>query len=273
MYSMRGKEMFDYLPWYYGKSRIMQSILDSQGTEIDAARTALEESLKQFYADTADWSIEYWEKELGITPPQNADIGLRRALVKAKLTWPTVMTPKQIETIANYFVPSHNAQVIEVPMEYAFILRLPADLLWHMELKQAVNEAKPAHLMLKECFFVSTLIKHDQHVQQVLTNRTFTRFWNKDASKDYRWNGCYKFDGTINFSNPGMQLEQKHEVKIYPVLRDIKPFTEVKQCWNGAFLFDGTRTFGDFIPNGKLCNNSIKLCSIKNGIEQEVTLL
>ncbi len=55
--------MFAYLSWYYGNSRIMQSVQDSQGIEIDDARTALEEILKQFYADTADWAIERWEKD------------------------------------------------------------------------------------------------------------------------------------------------------------------------------------------------------------------
>ena len=54
--------MFSYQAWYYGNSRIIQSVLDSQGVEIDAARMALEESLKQVYANTAEWGLEKWEK-------------------------------------------------------------------------------------------------------------------------------------------------------------------------------------------------------------------
>ena len=78
MYSVRGQQMFEYLSWYYANSRIMQSVLDSQGTEIDAARTAFEESLNQFYAETVDWGIERWEKELAITPADDATLELRR---------------------------------------------------------------------------------------------------------------------------------------------------------------------------------------------------
>ena len=147
MYSIRGKEMFASLSWYYGNSRIMQSVLDSQGFEIDSARTALEEILKQYYADTADWGIERWEKELAVTPPENADIALRRALVKAKLLRPAVMTPAQIQAIINQFVLGQSARVIEIPQTYTFRIDIPlGDLLWKTEMRQALEEAKPAHL-------------------------------------------------------------------------------------------------------------------------------
>ncbi|MHC1757914.1 MAG: putative phage tail protein [Negativicutes bacterium] len=85
MYSARGQQMYEYLSWYYRNSRVMQTVLDSQGVEIDAARNTLEESLNQFYAAfVGDWGIEYWEKELAITPPANASLEAAPGAGKSK---------------------------------------------------------------------------------------------------------------------------------------------------------------------------------------------
>lgn len=149
MYSIRGQQMFEYMSWYYSNSRIMQAVLDSQGMEIDDARKALEESLKQFYADTADWGLERWEKELALTPPADATPELRRALVKAKLLAAEIMTPERIEAIANCFVPSQAAKVIEVLSSYTFKVQTPFDdVVWIQEMRTALNAAKPAHLAM-----------------------------------------------------------------------------------------------------------------------------
>lgn len=149
MYSVRGQQMFAYLSWYYNNSNILQAVLDSQGVEIDAARMALEESLKQFYASTADWGLERWEKELALTPPADATIELRRALVKAKLLASEIMTPERIQAIANCFVPSQTAKVIEVLGTYTFKVQTPFDdVVWIQQMRTALNEAKPAHLAM-----------------------------------------------------------------------------------------------------------------------------
>ena len=148
MYSDRGRQMFEYLSWYYRDSRIMQAVLDSQGQEIDSARQALEDTLKQFFATLAgEWGIEFWEKELAINPPPNSSLDLRRALVKAKLLATEIMTPERIEAICNCFVPTQAAQVVEVPKTYTFKVQTPFDdFVWIDEMRSALNSAKPAHL-------------------------------------------------------------------------------------------------------------------------------
>ena len=145
--SPRGQQMYEYLAWYYGNSRIMQAVLDSQGVEIGDARTALEESLKQFYVETAgDWGISRWEKELALNPPANASLELRRALVKAKLLRPQIITPKVLESIANCFVPGNTAKITDRVAPYTFRLTLSNLAPWTNEMLDAVEEAKPAHL-------------------------------------------------------------------------------------------------------------------------------
>src|SRR5690554_1842230 len=70
--STRGKEMLSYLPPYYETSRVMRSILQAEGAEFDKLREALDETLNQFFVNTATWGLDQWEEELGlpITPDQ-----------------------------------------------------------------------------------------------------------------------------------------------------------------------------------------------------------
>ena len=49
MKSDKGKEMLTFTDWYYQDSKIMQSILDTQGIEIDAIRDKIKNILEQFY--------------------------------------------------------------------------------------------------------------------------------------------------------------------------------------------------------------------------------
>ena len=149
MYSGRGQQMFEYLSWYYANSRIMQSVLDSQGIEIDAARTAVEASLYQFYAKTADWGIELWEKELAITPPNDASLELRQAMVKAKLMTAEVMTPERIVAIANYFIPAKDAILVPTVHPYTFRMAFPSAVPYISEMLCSLNTAKPAHLAME----------------------------------------------------------------------------------------------------------------------------
>ena len=58
MKSKKGKEMLTFTDWYYQESKIMQSILDTQGIEIDAVRDKLKDILNQFYVDTATWGLD-----------------------------------------------------------------------------------------------------------------------------------------------------------------------------------------------------------------------
>jgi len=144
----RGREMMGFIPWYYEDSTVMNQIICSQSEEIVAVRSTIMHILAQFYVDTAaEDGIVLWEKELGLTPSEEASLDLRRAQVKAKLQLPAIMTPLQIQSIVNLFVNNHTAKVVELPGTYHFRIDIPfGDLIWSAEMRQAVEEAKPAHL-------------------------------------------------------------------------------------------------------------------------------
>ena len=133
----RYEEMMSFLPWYYQDSKIMQGIMHGDAEEVEAIRADIEFIFSQFYIDTATESgVVLWEKELGITPISGATLELRKAQIKAKLQRPAIMTPKQIQSIANLFTKSGGAVVTEVPGSYHFHVKIPfGDLLWPAEMK------------------------------------------------------------------------------------------------------------------------------------------
>lgn len=265
MYSIRGKEMFAYLSWYYGNSRIMQSVQDSQGFEIDSARMALEEILKQYYADTASWGIERWEKELAVTPPENADIALRRALVKAKLLRPAVMTPTQIQAIINQFVLGQSARVIEIPQTYTFRIDIPlGDLLWKNEMRQALEEAKPAHLGYAIRYTVfsglddTATMGEDFAAQMALLLKDYYPWPGLRLDGSWSLHDVSKLDGTWSLDAarrldhripvpPGVQLSSKADV-LGPLLIRPSGFhekPEAKRLLDGRWTLDGNHVLGN----------------------------
>lgn len=144
----RYEEMMSFLPWYYRDSAIMNGIIKGDAEELEAIRAAILHILKQYFVDTAtEDGLKLWEEELGLTPADGASVELRKAQIKAKLQRPAIMTPQRIQSIINLFTASGCAEVLEVPGTYHFHVQIPfGDLLWKDEMKDALEEAKPAHL-------------------------------------------------------------------------------------------------------------------------------
>lgn len=265
MYSIRGPEMFAYLSWYYGNSRIMQSVLDSQGVEIDAARLTLEEILKQAYVDTATWGLELWEKELAVTPPEGAELALRRALVNAKLLRPAIMTPEQIQAIINQFVAGKTARVIQIPKTYTFRVDIPlGDLLWKVEMRQALEEAKPAHLGYAIRYTVfsgldeKAAISEDFAAQMALLLSDHypwpgLRFDGSWALHDIsKLDGAWPLDAARHLDHrlpvpPGVRLDSKVDVLGPLLLRasGMREAPEAKRTLDGRWTLDGRHLLGN----------------------------
>lgn len=150
----RYDEMMSFLPWYYRDSRIMNGIILGDAEEIEAAQGAILHILSQFYVDTADErGIGMWEQELGITPAESASLELRKTQVKARLQRPAIMTPRRIESIVNLFVEGGAAHIVEAEGRYHFSIEIPfGKLKWPREARQALEEAKPAHLGYDICY-------------------------------------------------------------------------------------------------------------------------
>lgn len=131
--------------------------------------------------NNATWSLPYWESIFRIKPTDTQTIEQRRRNVILKMNEYFPVTKNRMETIINTFVENQNASVIDVPEEYAFIIRIP-----HTSgsidsgLFTAVEEVKPAHLqsLYRYVFEVPSItVGARQHVYPVSypkTNQSIT---------------------------------------------------------------------------------------------------
>ncbi|MEK3673526.1 YmfQ family protein [Paenibacillus sp. FSL R10-2771] len=141
-------DLMQYLPAYYSTSRVMISLQESNGTEIALLYSALNDILKQFFAESATWWLIQWEYELGLPTDLSKSIISRREMIRAKLRGTGTTTPEMIERTASAF-SGGEVKVEGIPGQYRFIVRfvgilgIPPNM---AGLIQILEEIKPAHL-------------------------------------------------------------------------------------------------------------------------------
>ena len=148
MISEAGNRILERMPPYYLTSRIMRSVWDAQGHEIDRLNDTLDEILKQFFVDTATWGLELWEQFLGLPVDKTKSEQFRRERIKAKLRGYGTITKEVLKNVASAFA-NGEVQVIEYPSEYKFVIKfvgvkgIPPNM---ADLSKTLDEIKPAHL-------------------------------------------------------------------------------------------------------------------------------
>ncbi|NOU65238.1 DUF2313 domain-containing protein [Paenibacillus sp. LMG 31461] len=146
--SLSGNRMLGYLPDYYETSRVMGSILQAQGAEVDQLRVSLEETLGQFFVSSATWGLDAWEAELGIASVQGKPDDQRRSVINAKLRGVGTVTVDLIKSVAEAY-DRGAVEVTQQPASYQFTVRFvdtlgtPPNI---NDLKAAIEDIKPAHL-------------------------------------------------------------------------------------------------------------------------------
>jgi hypothetical protein len=137
-----------YLPNYYKTSQVMTNITGAEESEINLFKTKLTETLNQFFIDTATWSLERWERELGIPVNNSKPDEYRRSVIKSKLRGIGTITVKLIKNVCESY-SNGEVDVIEDNPNYSFTIKfvgtigVPPNL---DDLKNAIEEIKPAHL-------------------------------------------------------------------------------------------------------------------------------
>jgi Uncharacterised protein conserved in bacteria (DUF2313) len=184
MTSPRASEMLSHLPEFYATSRIMRSIMQAQGEELDSLYQALDEILNQYFVPTATWGLEIWERELGIQIDNAKPVDQRRSVILSKLRGIGTVTVSLIKSIAEAY-DGGTVEVSEVPEEYKFTVTfvdtrgVPPNI---DDLKAAIEEIKPAHLAVEYAFTYSTWGELKPFTWGTLKNYTWgdikTRRWN-----------------------------------------------------------------------------------------------
>lgn len=161
--SLRGRELFSYLPAYYENSRVMKSDMDAKGSEMDLLYQALEAVAAQFYVRTATWGLSRWEFELDIPTDLAKPLEQRRAVVESKLRGAGQFSGALVQNVAEAY-DGGKVEVSFQPEAWGFTVKfidtvgIPPNL---EDLKAALEEIKPAHLAVKYAF--NYLLIRDLH--------------------------------------------------------------------------------------------------------------
>ncbi|MDQ0493918.1 hypothetical protein QOZ95_002081 [Paenibacillus brasilensis] len=149
--SLRGRELFSFLPSYYETSRVMRSDMDAKGSELDALYLAMDATVGQFFVRTATWGLERWEMELGIETDLAKPLDQRRAVVESKLRGAGTFSGRLVKSVAEAY-DGGTVDVTFHPAEWGFTVKfidtigIPPNV---EDLKAAIEEIKPAHMAVE----------------------------------------------------------------------------------------------------------------------------
>lgn len=148
MTSEHGNKMLSHLPPYYETSRVMKSILQGQGAELDGLRQALDETLNQFFVRTATWGLDLWEEKLGITTLPDQPTAERRDKIVAALRGFGTATIGVVKRVAEAYDHgeidiSENHTTYAITVYFVDTTGVPPNL---NDFKTAIRAILPAHL-------------------------------------------------------------------------------------------------------------------------------
>lgn len=146
MKSKKANEIFLTVSPIYEKSKIMKSIFEAIGNELDISNKYVEEIKNQLFPQTATWAISIWEQRLGLTTNKDESIEKRRGKVIAKIQSKYIITPERMAFIIKNYTGT-DVLIVENVAPYTFKIVINIDCLEDtLELKTIVKKIKPSHL-------------------------------------------------------------------------------------------------------------------------------
>ena len=139
-----------YLPNFYEKSTVVQSVMNSIGNEAEACAGMAGKLFYELHAATAERYVDLWEQSVGI--PVNTDLTVeeRRSRVLARLRQIDATTPERIAAIARSYSRG-DVEIVENFSEYIVTIRFvnrigkPDNM---SGLIEQLNQIMPAHLQV-----------------------------------------------------------------------------------------------------------------------------
>lgn len=136
------------MPKYYMTSKVIDNINNANAIELTTFEEKLDGVLNQFFVNTADYSLERWEKEFGIEVNNAYDTALRRTRIISKLRGQGTVTVALLKNVSESF-SNGQVDIIEDNTNYKFTVKfvgtlgIPPNL---DDLQKAIDDIKPAHL-------------------------------------------------------------------------------------------------------------------------------
>jgi uncharacterized protein YmfQ (DUF2313 family) len=138
--------LINKLPSFYDND-ITRPIQNSFTVEVNSVNDEIENTLNQFYVDSATYGLDKWERMLGISK-NNFDIDTRRENIKAKMRSRGTTTVSVIKNICEAY-SNGIVEVIVNHSNYSFVVDFVGSIgvpKAFAELDKTIEEIKPAHL-------------------------------------------------------------------------------------------------------------------------------
>ena len=174
------------LPSFYDND-ITRPIQNSFTVEVNSVNDEVENTLNQFFVDSATYGLDKWESMLGISK-NNFDIQTRRENIKAKMRSRGTTTISVIKNICEAY-SNGIVEVIVNHSDYSFVIDfidtigIPKAF---DELDKAINEIKPCHLAHSYKFNYNTHGDLSNYTHEQLANYTHDEIRNSSELRGGR---------------------------------------------------------------------------------------
>jgi uncharacterized protein YmfQ (DUF2313 family) len=148
----------NYAPSFLASGDIFKKIYENQQAEIDSLNLDIKDLINQLFVNTATWGLSIWEEEFNIKINTFDSYEIRRSRIIAKKKGQGTFTKAFVKNLAESF-ENGIVEVIEHNEDYYFTIKftgtkgIPPNL---QDLKDVINELKPAHLGVEYEFTFTT---------------------------------------------------------------------------------------------------------------------
>ena len=170
--------LINKLPSFY-ENDITKPIQDSFTVEANSINDEVENTLNQFYVDSATFGLDKWEKMLGISK-NTFDYQTRRENIKAKMRSRGTTTLSVIKNICEAYSYGE-VEIITNHSDYSFVIDFVGSIgipKAFAELDKTVEEIKPCHLAHSYKFNYNTHSDISKYTHEQLANYTHTEIRN-----------------------------------------------------------------------------------------------
>jgi hypothetical protein len=168
-------DMLNRLQPFQRQSKVFKEIFNAEGVQFEDRDGIISDLLLQLSVDTATWALDIYEKELDISTDSNKPLSERRSLIKSKMRGAGQVDAALIKIVADAY---SNGDVIvsfsgHITIQFTSKIGTPPNL---DDLKNVIEETKPAHLRIDYEFRYFTITEVNQMTIEELNNTTLDKF-------------------------------------------------------------------------------------------------
>lgn len=142
--------MFNLIKLYpdHLQNKTISEILKVEQEQLELEEKAIDNLIREFFIDTATFSLDTWAKFAGIEDDPLLDLDIRRSNIKAALKSKETTTIEVIKSIAESY-SNGTCEVVEDYANYKFTVKftgtvgVPSRI---DEIRKIIDKVKPAHL-------------------------------------------------------------------------------------------------------------------------------